>query len=126
MLIHDALWTGGLIVYSIIYGQLGVTELAIISFLSPIEGVLISTFMGFAVAASVLLGNDIGAQQYDRVENRLVVCINERSVGNHFVLCRMGLFAFDFEFVRDEPAHRQANGVKCMFGTRIRHDTARV
>ncbi|MGD1505567.1 MATE family efflux transporter [Vibrio harveyi] len=68
MLIHDALWTGGLIVYSIIYGQLGVTELAIISFLSPIEGVLISTFMGFAVAASVLLGNDIGAQQYDRVE----------------------------------------------------------
>lgn len=68
MLIHDALWTGGLIVYSIIYGQLGVTELAIISFLLPIEGVLISTFMGFAVAASVLLGNDIGAQQYDRVE----------------------------------------------------------
>ena len=68
MLIHDALWTGGLIVYSIIYGQLGVTELAIISFLSPIEGVLISTFMGFAVAASVLLGNDIGAQEYDRVE----------------------------------------------------------
>jgi Na+-driven multidrug efflux pump len=68
MLIHDALWTGGLIVYSIIYGQLGVTELAVISFLSPIEGVLISTFMGFAVAASVLLGNDIGAEQYDRVE----------------------------------------------------------
>ncbi|BCN26141.1 MATE family efflux transporter [Vibrio alfacsensis] len=68
MLIHDSLWTGGLIVYSIIYGQLGVTELAIISFLSPIEGVLISTFMGFAVAASVLLGNEIGAEQYDRVE----------------------------------------------------------
>ena len=68
MLVHDALWTGGLIVYSIIYGQLGVSELAIISFLSPIEGVLISTFMGFAVAASVLLGNDIGAKHYDRVE----------------------------------------------------------
>ncbi|MGP8306751.1 MATE family efflux transporter [Vibrio sp. YIC-376] len=68
MLIHDSLWTGGLIVYSILYGQLGVSELAIISFLSPIEGVLISTFMGFAVAASVLLGNDIGSKQYDRVE----------------------------------------------------------
>ncbi len=68
MLIHDALWTGGLIVYSILYGQLGVSELAIISFLSPIEGVLISTFMGFAVAASVLLGNDIGSKKYDKVE----------------------------------------------------------
>lgn len=68
MLIHDSLWTGGLIVYSILYGQIGVSELAIISFLSPIEGVLISTFIGFAVAASVLLGNDIGSKQYDRVE----------------------------------------------------------
>ena len=66
--IHDALWTGGLIVYSVLYGQLGVPELAIVSFLSPIEGVLVSAFMGFAVAASVLLGNDIGAKQYDRVE----------------------------------------------------------
>lgn len=68
MLIHDALWTGGLIVYSILYGQLGVSELAIIAFLSPVEGVLISTFMGFAVAASVLLGNDIGSKKYDKVE----------------------------------------------------------
>ncbi|MFW8632111.1 MATE family efflux transporter [Vibrio natriegens] len=66
--IHDALWTGGLIVYSVLYGQLGVSELAIVSFLSPIEGVLISAFMGFAVAASVLLGNDIGSRQFDRVE----------------------------------------------------------
>ncbi|MGR5351254.1 MATE family efflux transporter [Vibrio alfacsensis] len=68
MLIHDALWTGGLLIYNVIYGQLGVTALATISFLSPIEGVLISTFMGFAVAASVMLGNDIGRQHYDRVE----------------------------------------------------------
>ncbi|MGR5236040.1 MATE family efflux transporter [Vibrio alfacsensis] len=68
MLIHDGLWTGGLLVYNVIYGQLGVTELATIAFLSPIEGVLISTFMGFAVAASVMLGNDIGARQYDRAE----------------------------------------------------------
>ena len=68
MLVHDSLWTSGLIVYSILYGQLGVSELAIISFLSPIEGVLISAFMGFAVAASVLLGNDIGSRQFDRVE----------------------------------------------------------
>lgn len=67
-LLHDGLWTGGLIIYSMLYGKLGVSELAIISFLSPIEGVLLSTFMGFAVAASVLLGNDIGAKQYDRVE----------------------------------------------------------
>ncbi|MDF2154499.1 MATE family efflux transporter [Vibrio sp. CAU 1672] len=69
MLIHDSTWAAGLLVYSVIYGQLGVAELATMAFLSPFEGMLISCFMGFAVAASVLLGNDIGAHNYQRAEN---------------------------------------------------------
>ena len=69
MLIHDTAWAGGLLIYNIIVGQMGVGELAIISLLSPVESILISTFMGFAVAASIVLGNEIGAQNYQRVEN---------------------------------------------------------
>ncbi len=42
------------------------TELAIISLLSPIEGVLISSFIGFAVAASTILGHELGAENYQR------------------------------------------------------------
>ncbi len=95
MLVHDALWTGGLIVYSIIYGQLGVSELAIISFLSPIEGVLISTFMGFAVAASVLLGNDIGAKHYDRVEKTAWWYVNQRNLSHLTVFPSVVELAFD-------------------------------
>ncbi|ENM5853682.1 MATE family efflux transporter [Vibrio mimicus] len=69
MLIHDSAWAAGLLVYNVIVGQLGVSELAIISLLAPIESVLISAFLGFAVAASTILGNEIGAQNYQRVEN---------------------------------------------------------
>lgn len=69
MLIHDSAWAAGLLVYNVIVGQLGVSELAIISLLAPIESVLISAFLGFAVAASIILGNEIGAQNYQRVEN---------------------------------------------------------
>lgn len=69
MLIHDTAWAGGLLIYNIIVGQMGVGELAIISLLSPVESILISAFMGFAVAASIVLGNEIGAQNYQRVEN---------------------------------------------------------
>ncbi|MFA0568378.1 MATE family efflux transporter [Vibrio gallaecicus] len=69
MMVHDTAWAGGLIVYNIIVGQMGVGELAIISLLSPVESVLISAFMGFAVAASIILGNEIGAKNYNRVEN---------------------------------------------------------
>ncbi|WP_434763117.1 MATE family efflux transporter [Vibrio fortis] len=69
MLIHDTAWAGGLLIYNVIVGQMGVGELAIISLLSPVESILISAFMGFAVAASIVLGNEIGAKNYQRVEN---------------------------------------------------------
>ncbi|MGC9458884.1 MATE family efflux transporter, partial [Vibrio genomosp. F10] len=69
MIIHDTAWAGGLLVYSYIVGQLGVSELAIISLLAPIESVLISAFLGFAVAASIILGNEIGAKNYQRVSD---------------------------------------------------------
>ncbi|WP_047044647.1 MATE family efflux transporter [Vibrio mexicanus] len=67
MIIHDSAWASGLLIYNYIVGQLGVSELAIISLLAPIESVLISAFLGFAVAASVILGNEIGAKNYHRV-----------------------------------------------------------
>lgn len=66
MIIHDGGWAMGLLVYNYIIGQLGVSELAIISLLSPIEGVLISGFIGFAVAASTILGHELGAENYQR------------------------------------------------------------
>lgn len=69
LIIHDTGWAAGIMVYNVIVGQLGVSELAIISLLAPIEGVLISAFLGFAVAASIILGNEIGAQNYRRVED---------------------------------------------------------
>ncbi|MFA0035768.1 MATE family efflux transporter [Vibrio sp. 10N.261.52.A1] len=69
MLVHDTAWAGGILIYNVIVGQIGVGELAIISLLSPVESILISAFLGFAVAASIILGNEIGAKNYQRVEN---------------------------------------------------------
>ncbi|WP_305370501.1 MATE family efflux transporter [Photobacterium leiognathi] len=66
MIIHDGAWAMGVLVYSIIFAKLGVTELAIISLLSPIEGVLISAFFGFSVAAATILGHELGAENYQR------------------------------------------------------------
>ncbi len=66
MIVHDSGWAMGILVYNLIIGQLGVSELAIISLLSPIEGVLISAFIGFAVAAATILGHELGADNYNR------------------------------------------------------------
>nr|WP_086938698.1 MATE family efflux transporter [Thaumasiovibrio occultus] len=66
MLIHDAGWAMGIVVYNLIVGKLGVSALAIFSLLSPIEGVMISAFIGFAVATATILGHELGAENYQR------------------------------------------------------------
>ena len=85
MIIHDAGWAMGVLVYSFIFAQLGVTELAIISLLSPIEGVLISAFIGFSVAASTILGHELGAENYQRAWHQSWLFIG-LSVSMAFVL----------------------------------------
>lgn len=66
MVLHDAGWAVGILVYNLIIGRLGVSELAIISLLSPIEGVLISAFIGFSVASATILGHELGAENYQK------------------------------------------------------------
>lgn len=68
LLIHDSAWAAGILIYNILIGQLGVSELAIIAFLTPIETALSSIFLGFAVGSSVILANEIGAHKYQRVQ----------------------------------------------------------
>lgn len=64
MTLHQGIWAAGILVHGVIIGQLGVSELAIVSLLAPVESVLITTFLGFAVAASTLLGHQLGAKNY--------------------------------------------------------------
>ncbi|CAH0533505.1 putative FMN/FAD exporter YeeO [Vibrio stylophorae] len=66
MVFHDAGWAIGVLVYNVIVGQMGMSELAIMSLLSPIEGLLISAFIGFSVAASTMLGHELGVKNYLR------------------------------------------------------------
>ncbi|MGB0360186.1 MAG: MATE family efflux transporter, partial [Endozoicomonas sp.] len=65
MLFQDGLWSFGLIIYNLMFAQMGVEELAIMSAISSVEGVLISLFIGFAIATSILLGKELGAGNFD-------------------------------------------------------------
>lgn len=58
--LNFGIWALGTFVYQIIFGGLGTQALAVISMLAPIEGTLISLFMGFATASSVLTGQKLG------------------------------------------------------------------
>ncbi|NMP16037.1 MATE family efflux transporter [Thalassotalea sp. Y01] len=59
-------WSVGTFVYQVIYGRMGTTELAVISLLAPVEGMFISVFFGFASACAIMVGQRLGANQFDQ------------------------------------------------------------
>ena len=65
MLLQDGLWAFGLVLYNLMFASVGVAELAIMSAISSVEGVLISLFIGLAIATSIILGKALGADQFE-------------------------------------------------------------
>ena len=65
MLLQDGLWSFGLVLYNLMFAKIGVAELAVMSAISSVEGVLISMFIGFAIATSIILGKALGADQFE-------------------------------------------------------------
>ena len=66
MLLQDGLWSFGLVLYNLLFAQMGVAELAVMSAISSVESVLISLFIGFAIGASIILGKQLGANQFEQ------------------------------------------------------------
>ena len=59
-------WAAGIFTYHAIIGQSGVQGLAALSVISPIESIALSFLIGAAGAASVLIGNQLGAKNTRR------------------------------------------------------------
>ncbi|EKO5121431.1 MATE family efflux transporter [Vibrio fluvialis] len=60
-------WAGGLFAYHAIMGQTGVQGLAALSVMTPVESISLSLLIGMSNAAAVLVGNQLGAKNYDAV-----------------------------------------------------------
>ena len=77
LMLHDGLWAMGVFGYQIIFGQMSTNALAIMSLLAPIESILFSGFFGLAVAASTMLGHELGANNFERARKQswvFIVC----------------------------------------------------
>lgn len=76
--LNFGVWALGTFIYQIIFGSLGSQSLAVMSILAPVEGTLMSLFLGFATAASILIGQKLGANEMDkayRLGKRLTLTI---------------------------------------------------
>lgn len=61
------IWSSGIFVYHIILGQAGVDGLAALAVITPIESFALAFLIGLSNAASVVMGNQLGANRFDSV-----------------------------------------------------------
>lgn len=64
MMLSFGVWSLGTFVYQLIYGRMGTQELAVMSLMAPIEGLVVSFFFGFASACSIIVGQRLGQDAY--------------------------------------------------------------
>jgi len=64
LMVGVGVWSLGTFVYQLIYGRMGTQELAVMSLMAPMEGVLISFFLGFASACSIMVGQRLGQDAF--------------------------------------------------------------
>ena len=61
----ELLWVLGESGYAVVYGRMGTDELAAMTMTYPLQGLSINLLSGLAGAASVLIGNRLGANNFD-------------------------------------------------------------
>ncbi len=60
------LWATGTLIYQVIFGHMGTTELAIFSTIAPFESLCYSVFLGISVACSIILGQHLGRNEFEQ------------------------------------------------------------
>jgi putative MATE family efflux protein len=64
MMLSFGVWSLGTFVYQLIYGRIGTQELAVMSLMAPLEGLLVAFFFGFASACSIMVGQRLGQDAF--------------------------------------------------------------
>ena len=64
MMVSFGVWSLGTFVYQLIYGRIGTQELAVMSLMAPLEGLLVAFFFGFASACSIMVGQRLGQNAF--------------------------------------------------------------
>ncbi len=66
LMVSFGVWSLGTFVYQLIFGRMGTQELAVMSLMAPLEGLLISFFFGFASACSIMVGQRLGCNEFEQ------------------------------------------------------------
>jgi len=65
---NEFMWGLGVTMYSLVYGRMGDSATAAVTITSTVEQVALVFFFGICAAAAVILGNELGADHFEKAE----------------------------------------------------------
>ncbi|WP_252730773.1 MATE family efflux transporter [Colwellia sp. E2M01] len=95
LMLSFGVWSLGTFGYQLIYGRIGTVELAVMSMLTPIEGMLIAFFFGFSAACSIIVGQNLGKDNFQEAWKTGVMF----SMGGPIITFALALIIYSFEGV---------------------------
>jgi putative MATE family efflux protein len=92
-----AIWSFGILAYQYVFGHMGTQAIAVVTLVHAVEGVLMSVFVGLAIACSIIVGQHLGAGDFaqahrDALRNTVLMPLASLIigliiiVGNHLIL----------------------------------------
>ncbi|MGF1737792.1 MATE family efflux transporter [Photobacterium satsumensis] len=100
------IWAGGIFTYHAIMGNTGTQGLAALAVMTPIESVSLSFLVGIANASAVLIGNQLGAKNYDaayyQAISMLCIAVAVTIAVSLFILSNQGLILDQFSAISGE------------------------
>lgn len=64
--LNELLWSGGLLIYQIAISNMGIDAMAAYGMVAPFEQLLITAFIGLSSAALILVGGELGNNNYEK------------------------------------------------------------
>jgi len=66
LVMTEFIWVVGDSLFSVIYGRMGTVSLAAVTLTQPVQNLTVGFFTGLSTAAAVMLGNELGAERFNR------------------------------------------------------------
>jgi putative MATE family efflux protein len=73
--LNEFLWSMGITTYNVIYARIGTEAIATMNIAASVDNIAMVSFFATAGACAILLGNLIGADEYDKAQKYAVWCL---------------------------------------------------
>ncbi len=114
-----AIWSFGLLAYQYVFGHMGTQALAVVTLVHAVEGVLMSVFVGLAIACSIMVGQHLGAGNFQQarreaLRNILLIPLMSLAIGLIIIVTKSLILGLFLELSAD--TRNQANVLLLVLG----------